>query len=266
MTSPNASAPISRRARTLRTGYTWVAAFVDPLRLLRAVRGLRFFISDYRTYRRQPGAETLAFSEMMPALHERSRTHELDAHYFYVNAWAARRVLKSGASLHVDIGSQAVLPSILAAALPVIFIDYRPLPVHVSGLRSVAGDILNLPLASDSVLSLSCLHVAEHIGLGRYGDPIDPAGTRKAALELTRVLAPGASLLFAVPVGRERVVFNAHRVHAVATIQSYFSELTLEEFSGVDDRGVWHEHASRDRFRDDEYACGMFRFTKRAGR
>jgi hypothetical protein len=256
---------VARGSKIVRTAYTWTSAFIDPLRALRAVRGVPSFISDYLAYRRQPGAEPLALADMMPSLHERSRTHEIDAHYFYVNAWAARRVLTATPSLHVDIGSQAVLPSILAASLPVVFIDYRPLRVRVSGLQSIAGDILQLPLADSSVTSLSCLHVAEHIGLGRYGDRIDPAGTRKAALELTRVLAPGGSLLFAVPVGRERVVFNAHRVHAAATIQHYFSSLTLEEFAGVDDRGIWHEDVTVDRFRDNEYACGMFRFTKRTG-
>src|ERR1035437_9128085 len=62
------------------------------------------------------------------------------------------------------------------------------------------------------LVSVSCLHVAEHIGLGRYGDPIDPLGTNKALLELQRVLAPGGVLLFSMPVGRERVEFNAQRI------------------------------------------------------
>jgi SAM-dependent methyltransferase len=166
--------------------------------------------------------------------------------------------------LHVDVASQVVFPSLLAASLPVLFVDYRPLKASLTGFHSVAGDILRLPLREGSVPSISCLHVAEHVGLGRYGDPIDPAGTRKAAAELARVLAPGGTLLFAVPVGRERVVFNAHRVHDPATIRAYFSALTLCELSGVDDRGVYTEYAGLDMFRNNEYACGMFRFTKGA--
>ena len=67
--------------------------------------------------------------------------------------------------------------------------------------------------------------MAEHIGLGRYGDPLDPLGTRKAAAELQRVLAPGGQLLFSLPVGRPRVEFNAHRVHDPHEVASWFDGL-----------------------------------------
>ncbi len=42
-----------------------------------------------------------------------------------------------------------------------------------------------------SVESLSCKHVIEHIGLGRYGDVLDPGGDLKAISELKRALAVG---------------------------------------------------------------------------
>ena len=66
--------------------------------------------------------------------------------------------------------------------------------------------------ADGSLESLSTLHAVEHFGLGRYGDPIHPDGWRRAAEALARVLAPGGRLYFSVPIGRERLVFNAHRV------------------------------------------------------
>ena len=251
-----------RRSRAVRSAYAWTTAFGDPLRMFRALRGLPLFARDYLAYRRQPDAEPLSFADMVPALHERTAAHDFDAHYFYVNAWASRRIFASAPDLHFDVGSQVVLSTILSAARPVVFIDYRPLLARIGGLQSVAGDLLRLPLRDGSVRSLSCLHVAEHVGLGRYGDPVDAAGTRKAAAELVRTLAPGGHLFFAVPVGRERVVFNAHRVHAPSTIRDYFASLTLREFSGVGDRGTYAENVPLDAFKDDEYACGFFWFTK----
>lgn len=251
-----------KRSSAVRIAYAWMTAFGNPLRMFRALRGLPFFVRDYLAYRRQPGAEPLAFTEMMPALHERTSSHDIDTHYFYVNAWASRRVVMTASALHVDVGSQVVLSTVLSATRPVVFIDYRPLRARLDGLQSVAGDLVRLPLRDGSVRSLTCLHVAEHVGLGRYGDPVDVAGTRKAAVELARALAPGGHLFFAVPVGRERVVFNAHRVHTPATIREYFASLILREFSGVDDLGRYVENVPLETFRDDEYACGLFWFTK----
>jgi SAM-dependent methyltransferase len=251
-----------KRARAVRVAFVWISAFIDPIRVCRASRGMVFFLRDYLAYRRQPGAERLAFADMIPALHERRPVHELDAHYFYVNAWAASRLAAIRPVHHVDAGSQVGLSAILAAFLPVIFIDYRPFKARVAGMRNIAADLLRLPFRDDSLSSLSCLHVAEHVGLGRYGDGIDPAGTRKAASELARVLAPGGNLLFALPVGRPRVAFNAHRVHAADVIVGYFPSLTLREFSGVDDRGTFKENLPLDAFEHNEYACGFFWFTK----
>jgi hypothetical protein len=193
-------------------------------------------------------------------LHDHGAVHEVDAHYFYLGAWAIRRILAAAPTRHVDIGSLLDFVSALSASIPVTFVDYRPLDVTVPGLTCVAGDIVALPMVDGSQGSVSCLHVAEHIGLGRYGDPLDPAGTQKAASELARVLAPGGHLYFALPIGRPRLCFNAHRIHSAAQIRAYFAGLELVEFSGVDDTGRFREDLPLDALDRCEYGCGMFRF------
>lgn len=252
-----------RQSKLVWFTYRWIAQVIDPFRAARAVRGVRWFLSDYRTYKRQPGAEKIRLLDLTPALHERGVTHEVDAHYFYANPWTARRVLAAAPARHIDVASQTVLATMLSATIPVTYIDYRVLRVAIPGLRTMAGDLTHLPLRDNSVESLSCIHVAEHVGLGRYGDPIDPAGTRKAAAELARVLAPGGNLYFALPVGRPMIAFNAHRIHAAETIVEYFPSLQLRELSGVGDDGRYHENIPPETFRDSAYACGFFHFTKR---
>lgn len=105
--------------------------------------------------------------------------------------------------------------------------------------------------------------MAEHIGLGRYGDPLNFYGTRLACNVLKRVLAAGGNLYFALPVGRPRVCFNAHRIHAPETIMEYFTGLEIVEFCGVHDDERYVERVGLDEFRESEYACGMFWFRKR---
>jgi hypothetical protein len=69
------------------------------------------------------------------------------------------------------------------------------------------------------------MHVVEHVGLGSYGDSLDPNGDLKAMSELKRVLSINGNLLFVVPVGKPRVMFNAHRI--------YSYEQIIECFKGI---------------------------------
>jgi SAM-dependent methyltransferase len=150
----------------------------------------------------------------------------------------------------------------LTSLTDVTYVDIRPLGAEVEGLESIAGSVLALPFADRSLESTSCLHVAEHIGLGRYGDPLDPLGTRRAAKELQRVLRAGGQLLFSVPVGRPRVCFNAHRIHDPSEVVSMFGELDLAEFSCIDDAGVFERHRAPAELARASYACGLYRFVR----
>ena len=130
--------------------------------------------------------------------------------------------------------------------------------LHLPGVTEKEGSVLALPYDSESLPSLSCLHVVEHIGLGRYGDPIEPRGTELACAELARVLAPSGNLYVSLPVGRPRVSFNAHRVHSVAQVRAYFPDIKLLSFDAVLDDGRYIPDCDDATASAQEYACGMF--------
>jgi SAM-dependent methyltransferase len=222
------------------------------------------YLRDRRAYGRLEGAEPLRWRDSFPKLADRQETSPFDAHYFHQDVWAARRIAELRPARHVDVGSRVDLVGFLTALTTVTFVDIRPLEVDVEGLDPIAGSVLEMPFEDRSLESVSCLHVAEHIGLGRYGDPLDPDGTRKAAKELQRVVRPGGQLLFSLPVGRPRVEFNAHRVHDPHAARALFDELDLQEFAGVDDRGVFRSDRRLDELAGASYACGMFRLVRPA--
>ena len=197
-----------------------------------------------------------------PCLTDRVTGTPFDPHYFFQAAWLARRLHQAMPLLHIDIGSSVMMLNVLSASTKTIFVDYRPLRVRLSNFVPLGGDIVHMPLRTGTITSLSCLHVIEHVGLGRYGDPINPDGSQLAAAELQRVLQPGGRLFLSVPVGRERVCFNAHRVFSPSTIRAFLQELQLKSFSLVDDSGQLNEDIPLEAADSLEYGCGLFEFVK----
>lgn len=220
------------------------------------------YIRHWRRFSQSSQGQQLRFADAYPCLGDWVANTPFDPHYFFQAAWLARQLANDLPSRHLDIGSDAKLICTLSAFVPIEFMDVRPLEANLPGLKCTQGDILDLSMSDGSVPSLSCLHVVEHIGLGRYGDPIDPLGSQKALSELARVLSPGGRLFLSVPVGRERICFNAHRVFAPDTIVALSSPLTLRSFALVDDAGRFWLDVDLDQACDLNYGCGMFLFEK----
>jgi len=196
-----------------------------------------------------------------------NQTH-FDRHYIYHPAWATRIIVAAKTTLHVDISSTLHFCSMLSAIVPVRFYDYRPAALVLSGLTCDAADLTALPFEDHSIPSLSCMHTVEHIGLGRYGDPIDYDGDLKAMKELARVLAVGGNLLFVVPVGHISVIhFNGHRVYHPDAVMSVFKEegLELNEFVLIPEDahdGGLVKNPGTELIEKQTYACGCFWYTK----
>lgn len=239
----------------------WVMAFLHPRPLI-GLFYLPQFILHYVRYARANKGLAPGLADMQPCLGDWTSHTPFDAHYFYQGAWLARRLASHAPAKHTDIGSSVLTIGVLSAQVETVFVDFRPIKANLSGLTPLAGNILDLSFADGAISSVSCLHVIEHIGLGRYGDPIDPMGSRKAAVELQRIMASGGKLYLSLPVGRERVCFNAHRVHAPTTVLEMFAQMKLLEFSWVDDAGQFHQATPVSDAGQQEYACGMFLFEK----
>ncbi len=222
-----------------------------------------FILPDYLKFRRQDDQRfRLSLRDFYPCLKDKTFKTNFDAHYIYHTAWAARKVKEIKPARHTDISSALYFSGIVSAFVPVDFYDYRPADLSLSDFKSASADLTKLFFTDNSLSSLSCMHTVEHIGLGRYGDSIDPAGDLKAINELKRVLAPGGSLLFVVPVGFPRIEYNAHRVYSYEMIKEYFKELTLQEFSLIDDASRFIENADPGLVKNQKYGCGCFWFKK----
>jgi SAM-dependent methyltransferase len=180
----------------------------------KALGAWRRFWSRYRRYRElAPSDRQPSLEHLYPCLGDDSGETKIGAIYFYQDTWAFEKIVRRHPEFHVDIGSHHKFVALLSKVVPVTMVDIRPLSLDLDTLQFREGSILDLPFEENSLPSVSSLCVVEHIGLGRYGDALDPLGSEKAIKELKRVLAPGGYFYLSVPVGDYNITaFDAGRI------------------------------------------------------
>ncbi len=237
---------------------------IDLRKLIFSIPNYLMFFVDVIKYNRKDSKHSVKFRNIYPCIYDKTKFTGFDRHYIYHPAWAARILKETNPDIHVDISSSLHFCSIVSAFIPVKFYDFRPAKLELSNLLSEHADLTHLPFASNSIQSLSCMHTIEHIGLGRYGDPIDPDGDIKAINELKRVLAVNGNLLFVVPIGKTTIMYNAHRIYSYDQIMEYFKDFRLLDFSLVpDDKKLgFINNASKEMADIQNYGCGCFWFKK----
>jgi SAM-dependent methyltransferase len=148
--------------------------------------------------------------------------------------------------------------------------DIRTIDSKVHNMHFFQADLMQLPIELvNSTDSISSLHAIEHFGLGRYGDPIDYFGYQKAIENIHSILKDKGRFYFSVPIGPQRIEYNAHRVFSLSYLFEYLSNyFDIEYLSIVDDKGDFHKHIKiTDEAIDTnygcQYGCGIFELVKK---
>ena len=245
--------------------YRIVSPYLDIFNTIKSILATPRSVADITKYHllNKNRSFKISFFNLFPQLQDKTITTTIDSHYYYQQIWALSKIYKYKPCNHIDIGSQVSLGGVLSITTPTEFVDIRPFDPKLPHLKAINGDICNLPYNDNAVESLSSLHVIEHIGLGRYGDQINPEGHILAAKELSRVLKDGGKLYISAPLGEDRLCFNAHRVISVKTMKKIFNRLRLISFSYVDDKGEYYTNVDHKRISKCNYGCGMYEFTKK---
>jgi len=231
-----------------------------------------FYIKDYRSLKKQMCDNTdFEFGRFHPVLSERFKpSGVMKGHYFYQDLLIARKIYKNNPLKHVDIGSRIDgFVAHVAVFREIEIFDIRPQENPVENIIFKQADLMKLPdnmkMYCDSV---SSLHAIEHFGLGRYGDPIDIEGHLKAITNIHLMLKPKGKFYFSVPIGKQRIEFNAHRVFSIEYLLKIFSNrFNIDNFSYVDDKGCLFQNVSLTKRSIEtdfgcSYGCGIFELTK----
>ena len=235
----------------------------DPVRTIRALRALPRFLAQLRQfYAVYDGPRGL-----QPCLHDYATSSgDTTSEYFLQDLYVAQRVFAANPRRHLDVGSHVDgFVAHVASFRQIDVLDIRPNRSEILGIRFYQADLSGAIEARCD--SISCLHALEHFGLGRYGDSIDPDAASRGLSTLAAMLEPGGRLYLSVPVGRPRVIFNAHRIFDPESLRRNAADegLCLTAFAYVED-GSLRESAMpvRDlaRLSQQPYALGIFTFDK----
>jgi SAM-dependent methyltransferase len=226
----------------------------------RELSAWRRFWKSYHEYQSLAPIDKQALPEYLyPCLGDDLGETPIEPIYFYQDSWAFEKIVQQAPEAHVDVGSHHKFVALLSKVVPVTMVDIRPLSLPLDSLKFQQGSILDLPYESDSLQSLSSLCVVEHIGLGRYGDPLDPFGSEKAIEELKRVIAPGGYLYLSVPVGDQNIVaFNGGRIFALDYLLELVHPLQMVEQQFIVGNCLQSSYESRSMFG----TTGLFILTK----
>ena len=194
-------------------------------------------------------------------------------HYFHQDIYVAREIYRNNPTRHHDIGSRIDgFVSSLAVFREVEIFDIRELESSDPNINFHQLDILDTVAVSamEQVFSLSCLHTAEHFGLGRYGDPISFDGWFIGLTNMTTLVAKGGVFYFSTPISsRQRIVFNAHRIFDPQFLTAHFlrdfeilKTAAIRDSGEIDLTADFQSAAFLSDFNDD-YACGIWILRKK---
>ena len=243
---------------------------IDPRVMLRSLRGLPRYLRDLLHFR----ANYSGRLELLPCLND---WHEeggaTKSEYFWQDLLVARRIFAAKPRKHVDVGSLVGgFVAHVASFREIEVFDVRPISTQIPGVTFKQADLMQ-PVAgmADYCDSLSCLHALEHFGLGRYGDPIDPRGFERGFANMAALVGNGGVFYLSVPIGIERVEFNAHRVFDPRSILKLAAQhgFSLSALTVIQPGGRIETHAPDaallSRLAGQRYALGIFEFEKRMG-
>jgi hypothetical protein len=131
-------------------------------------------------------------------------------HYDAFAAWAAQRIFARPGRLNtLDVGSVKLMNGVLAAAHDVTSLVLADCGDRISAVRYVRHDVADpLPFPAASFDVFTSMVSLPLVGLGRYGDRMDPNCLPRFVAELGRVMKADADLLISMCLGPNVLNFN----------------------------------------------------------
>ena len=245
----------------------------SPKSFLLSVKGIKQFLKNKSLIKKQIASSDKFFSinKLHPCLTDRYDTAgELSLHYFHQDLLIANKIFLNNPVKHVDVGSR--IDGFVAQVA-----SFRE--IKVLDIRKMKNEILNVEFHQADITdknfnlinycdSLSCLHALEHFGLGRYGDEVNINAHLSGLENLYKMLKENGKIYISVPIGPQRIEFDAHRVFSIKYLLDQFeNKFRMDAFSYIDDNNNLFENVELEQKNVKSnfsctYGCGIFEMTK----
>jgi hypothetical protein len=158
------------------------------------------------------------------------------SHYPETDQWLYEALDKYSISKHntLIIGSEEPYYEGIAIhkGAKVTLVEYQRITSNHPDISCLTVDEFNtINNSYDSAISISSV---EHSGLGRYGDELDPDGDIKSMALLRERLNHNGLCFLAVPIGKDQILWNAHRVYGNIRFKKLIDGFEILQSFGLD--------------------------------
>lgn len=236
-------------------------------RIVKDLPRLRRFLEELREFKNLGGN----VDEWSIHLHEdEDFAGFASGHYFWQDLIVAKWVLGQRKKQVADVGSRIDgYVGHVASTSKIFVLDIRPIKKAIPNVEFIETDILSYKNTRRFEIVTS-LHTIEHVGLGRYGDAINPTGHVKAFAALANLTLPQGHLVVSFPIDAQtRVEFNGQRMIGFLEPINWAREndLTFKKFIcllGNDEIVSFRTVSNLEKFMPERGALGIYFFKKKS--
>jgi len=239
--------------------YRYISQFwFDPILTFKWCKNIFSYIQDYLKINK---SKLFPMSFNYPCLHDKYDNWWVAKwHYFHQDLLVAKKIFENNPKKHIDIWSRVDwFVSHIAVFREIEIFDIRPLKSNIRNMMFKQADLMKLDKKYVNYTdSISSLHAIEHFWLWRYGDPIDIDWHIKWLDNIYQILKKWWIFYFSVPIWKQRIEFNAHRIFSIKYLMDYFKwKYDLENFSYVDDNWDLHQNINIDLWIKNNFDCNF---------
>jgi hypothetical protein len=152
--------------------------------------------------------------------------------YFYCSQshWFISRIkeLLDSTEKILDVGTNIELIATASAIIPATTFQMRDEKLKLESLEIINSSIQDAGLKDKSQTLITSLSFIESLGMGQYGEPLDPEAGLKTLKEIRRITSPGGRFIGSMTIGRDSFIdFNKRRGVEKAKVLEIFPDFEL---------------------------------------